>query len=250
MTDYLPPLGQQSGADQGALLRRVSYLEQRLAQLVIGAVPCLSTTHPANPATGMEIYETDTGLTAMWSGTAWNYPGVQLLGRVVLGATAATVTLPASGTFPQVFTNLRVVISASGTGTGAAGYDAASMQINGVTASNYSWSSHYMTQGAASVSTAGATAATSAQVAEIWNQHFGSAGQGIATIEIPDYTSTSKIKSWTSLSAAIDGGNISILQTYIGALGSGATAAVSSLKFLMGVGSFEPGSSFSVYGLD
>ena len=250
MTGFQAPWEQDWAAKQALLAQRVATLERQIAQQTSGPIACTSTTHPASPWAGMQIYETDTGLTAIWTGTAWNYPGMQLLAKTVLGSSTASVRLPTSGSLPQVFTNLHVVISAQSSGTGSAGYDSANMQINGVSTASYTWSSWFLTQGAASVNTFGATTATSAQVAEIWNAHFASAGQGIATIEIPDYASASKLKSWTSLSAAIDGGTVSIMQQYAGALDSGATAAVSFLTLAMSAGSFVPGSSFCVYGMD
>lgn len=250
MTSFQPPFEQRFQADFAGLLQRMTDVETRLTAAVgaYAAIPCTSSARPANPVVGCQILETDTGLTAIWSGTTWVYAGMQLLHRTVLGAPAATVRLPGSGSFPQVFTTLQVVISASGTSTVSAGYDAASMQVNGVTSGSYTWQSHYVTQGAGSVSAFGVVSATSAQIAEIWNAHYGSAGQGIATITIPDYASTSKLKSWTSLSTAIDGGTVSILQTYAGGL-TGTTAAVTSLTAIMAVGNFTAGSSFSVYGI-
>ena len=37
-----------------------------------GTLICTSTTRPASPVNGMQIYETDTTRTAVWNGTAWS----------------------------------------------------------------------------------------------------------------------------------------------------------------------------------
>jgi hypothetical protein len=38
-----------------------------------GLHPCLSTARPANPFTGMKIFETNTGFELVWTGSAWRY---------------------------------------------------------------------------------------------------------------------------------------------------------------------------------
>lgn len=43
---------------------------------VAGAKPCTSGTRPPTPFQGQLIYETDTGVTRMWNGTAWVFAGV------------------------------------------------------------------------------------------------------------------------------------------------------------------------------
>ncbi|QOR55828.1 MAG: hypothetical protein YHS30scaffold324_60 [Catenulispora phage 69_17] len=246
MTNYLAALEQRWAADQAEWRQRVATLERQIAQLTIGTVPVTSTTHPPNPAAGMQIYETDTGLTATWTGTAWSYPP-QLVAQAVLTGSQSSVRLPASGSLPQVFTNLRLVISAKSDGTGAAGYDSAFLQFNGITTASYSWNSVFSVQGGAPTNASG-LGASSMQCAEIWNAHFGSAGRGLVTIDIPNYSGTSNLKIFSGVSTAIDGGNISIQQWYSGALGASNTAAISSLTVSMGTGNFVSGSVFCLYG--
>jgi len=246
VTGYQAPPEIQLPADQNRLFQRVAVLERRFGALVSGAAPVTSTTHPANPATGMRIYETDTGLEAYWSGTAWVYPPQQIAEQV-LGASAAFVTF---GGISQVFTHLLLEVSAKGDNTGGtSGYDNANMQLNGVTAGSYNWSTWYSTQGAGSVSTAGGTSQTSMQCAAIWNSHFGSAGRGIARIEIPNYSDTNNLKSFTGHSAASDGGAAGVMQLYSGSLGGSNTAAITSIKLLMGTGNFVADSTFTLYGM-
>lgn len=213
-----------------------------------GAQPALwsSTSHPGNPALGQPIYETDTGLTAYWNGSAWTYPP-QLIYKTVLSASASSVRIPGAGNIPQVFTNLRLVISARSDGTGTSGYDAMNMQLNGVT-SGYNWQTLWTPQNATTVSATGTAAQTSMQAGEVWNAHFGTAGRGIVTMEIPSYSDTSNVKSFTSLVSATDGSTAGILQRYSGAL-SAQTAAITSISLLMSAGNFVSGSTFSLYGM-
>jgi len=49
---------------------------------------CTSTTKPASPYEGQVIYETDTGLTSVWNGTAWRLMSASNAGS---GATLQTV---------------------------------------------------------------------------------------------------------------------------------------------------------------
>jgi hypothetical protein len=243
VTRFPTPLEQQYGTGQSDLRRRLEVLERQIAQLTSGPVAVTSTTHPATPWAGMQIYETDTGLSAQWTGTAWQYPP-QLITKRVLNASAASLTL--SG-IPQVFTHLQLVVSAKSDGTSVAGFDAANLQLNGVATASYQWSTIWVTQGGA-VSTTGATAQTSSQFAEVWNAHFGTQGRGIVTVEIPNYSDVNNVKGFTSSVSASDGGTAGITQFYTGALGSGSTAAVTSIKLLMGVGNFVADSTFSLYG--
>lgn len=169
----------------------------------------------------------------------------QLFQKIVLTGSQPAVTL---GPIPQQLTNLRLVISAKSDGTGSNGYDSANMQFNGITAANYNWNSWWTTQGGSAMTVSGGTSSTNMQCAEIWNSHFGSAGRGIATIDIPNYSDTNNLKSFTGISSASDGGSAGILQTYTGMLGSGNVAAITSITLLMGAGNFIADSTFSLYG--
>lgn len=169
----------------------------------------------------------------------------QLISKQVLTGSASTVTF--SG-ISQLFTNLRLIISAKSDGTGVSGYDAAGLQFNGVVSASYNWNSYWVTQGATTMSAIGGTSTTNMQCAEIWNSHFGSAGRGIATIEIPNYSDTNNFKSFFGQSTAVDGGTAGILQTYGGSM-TGSTAAITSLTVVMGVGNFIADSTFCLYGM-
>lgn len=80
---------------------------------------CTSTTRPASPYTGQVIYETDTSLLRIWTGSAWgspkfdnplgvvsggttrNLPFAMAVGALYGGAVATTVTYP-SGRFTDL----------------------------------------------------------------------------------------------------------------------------------------------------
>lgn len=169
---------------------------------------------------------------------------VQLIQKQVLSGSSSSVTF---SSIPQQYTNLRLVISAKSDGTGSTGYDSAVLRLNGVSSASYSWNSVFVTQGG-SPTGASATSASSMQCAEIWNAHFASAGRGIATIDIPNYSDSNNLKSFTGLSTAGDGGTASIMQWYSGVLGGGFTGALTSLTVLMGTGNFVADSTFCLYG--
>jgi len=137
--------------------RRVKALEAaRAAGAQYGL--CTSTTHPANPTTGLQILETDTGLRAYWSGSAWIYPP-QRIGQKLLTASAPSITL-AVPTGPA-FSTLRVAWSArSDYSGGSATY--MYLQLNGdTTTTHYDWQ---INQGSGSVTSPGASPSAVGQI--------------------------------------------------------------------------------------
>ncbi len=206
MTNYLTPLDQRWAADQAAMMQHIATLERQIASM---AAP-------------------------------------QLLAKTVLAAPTATVPLPATGSIPQNYTNLRLVMSLKSDGTGGSGYDQVNMQFNGVT-SGYSWDSWWLTQGSTSLGAATGTSASSMPVANSWSSRFASSGRGIATVNIPGYSDTTTYKGFTSQTASSDGGAAGIKQDYSGAL-SGTTAAITSLTLTMSTGNFVAGCTFCLYG--
>lgn len=137
--------------------RRVKALE---AARAAGAQYALftSTTHPANPATGQQILETDTGLYAYWNGSAWIYPR-QRLGQKLLTASAASITLPVPA--GPAFSTLRVAWSArSDYSGGPATY--MYLQLNGDAATtHYDWQ---INQASGSVMSPGASPSAVGQI--------------------------------------------------------------------------------------
>lgn len=242
-----PPRTQVVGTDYQDIKRRLAVVEQLLAAGAgaYGALPCLSTGHPVNPKQGAQILETDTGLSAYYNGTAWVYPP-QLITSVVLGASATSVVLPPSGSIPQVFKNLRLIISAKSSGSTSTSLDPATLQFNATT-SGYNWNSIQATQLATAVAVTNAASQSASQCMQVWNDFHPTAGRGIAVIEIPNYSDTACFKSFTSRSEVSDGGTAGGMQVYSGALNT-VTAAITSLTVAMTVGQFKADSSFYLYG--
>lgn len=89
-----------------------------------GTIICTSTTRPAAPILGQQIYETDTGLTYIWTGTAWtfhsctNMQGVCNSG-VLVASTAKPVTVTFATPFPANSPTVRVVGVPSVSGLGS-----------------------------------------------------------------------------------------------------------------------------------
>lgn len=238
MTTFKEPLENRFEAKLRDMARRLATTEQQLANLTSGPIAVTSTTHPASPYSGMLIYETDTGLTAMWTGTTWEYPP-QLIYKTVLAATTASipVTIPAAG-----FSTLRVVWSASCNDATSASY--LTLQLNGDTGTNYLYEYNQIntaTPGGGNsggvtdrirVGTMPASAATSG--------YFGSGEFVIAAASGSTYKAVNgRSTSVTSTTAGFSG-------TYGGLWLN--TAAITSLTLLSPSGSLLAGTSISVYG--
>jgi len=80
---------------------------------------CLSTTRPTAPYEGQMIYETDTDLTYIWGGAAWQQvSGGTAVGNSglvyitsVAGPSPATATITINNAFNSTYDNYQVVIS-------------------------------------------------------------------------------------------------------------------------------------------
>lgn len=57
----------------------------RRIDATIGVTPVTSATRPASPIAGQLIYETDTELYQVWTGSAWTKYGSTNIGRIVAG---------------------------------------------------------------------------------------------------------------------------------------------------------------------
>lgn len=132
MTTFPAPLDQRIQTDMSALFARVAVLEKQAATAKgsYAALPCTSTTRPANPNTGQEIYETDTGNMSVWSGSAWETMVHEGLWTTYTPSWTTTGTAPAFGTATvngryckigrQVTVSIWIDFSSSSTfGTGA-----------------------------------------------------------------------------------------------------------------------------------
>lgn len=170
--------------------------------------------------------------------------GIQLIQKTTLSGAVASV---AFSNISQLYTHLMFEYSVLSTGGTALGYDNIALRLNGISTATYNWNSIYATQGGA-VATASATAATSANCGSSWNAHFASQGRGVGTIHLPNYTSTSALKSFTSQGNATDGGAAGVMRSWAGCA-SAVSAAITSVTFILDVGNFDNGTEISLYGI-
>lgn len=237
MTGYAVPEEQRWAAEQAALKARVAALEQQVAQLTSGQVAVTSSTHPPNPWTSMQIYETDTGLNAMWNGTAWEYPP-QVVWSTTLATNQASVTTP---TLTQVFNFLRLEYWVHRT---AAGSTDLTMQVDSVTTNNYLWSkmeSSSTTQGnshsgaATNIMKVGTLGGTT------------SAYFSTGSVTIGGWASSGGYLTTTGTAALFDSNTVDFIDV-TGSLFAG-TGPHSTLTFAPLAGSLQAGSRFLLIGL-
>jgi hypothetical protein len=196
----------------------------------------------------------DNGTTAVMAPTSWicttggtpgNWScasGMVLFGDIVAPGGTGTAFF---SSIPNYFKHIHIKISAQSSDTTAVnGLDTLTMRFNNDSSANYNWNSFYAMQGAG-VSTAGGTASTNAQVAELFNNHFTTPGVGVATIDIYNYANTTFRKVFTSHSGATDAGAAGITQNYSG--GWNSTAAINRVTFVVGSGNLVAGSRLTMY---
>lgn len=239
MTNYPAPWEQKWAADQAALMQRVATLERQIAQLTSGPVAVLSTAHPANPVTGQQVLETDTGLTAQWNGTAWVY-GSQLIAKRLLTTTTASVTF--SVPTAPAFSELRVAWNARGDNASPATFLCA--QFNADTGSHYLWQNNQAHSAAAGPGNSGA-ATTSIEVGTMAaaNATAGYVGGGEFVVSNASGTTFKAVSAYsTTMDSTTDG----FSGTY-GGLWL-ASVQVSSITLFPLNGNFVAGSAFYLYG--
>jgi hypothetical protein len=207
--------------------------------------PVTSATRPANAPAGKLVYETDSGAVALWNGSTWRHQPGLIAAQTVTSATPS-ITFSA---IPQVYRDLRLVISAKSDGTNAAGWDQAYMRWNGDTQNFYLWNTYYVSQGATSIGVAATNQVSGMQCSAVWNNHWLTQGRGIATIDIPEYADPTTLKSFAGTSMATDGGTAGILQTFGGGYLPTNLAAITSITIYLPGANFLPDSTFKLYGL-
>jgi hypothetical protein len=239
MTQYNDPFEHRFEAKIKDLGRRLAAAEQQIANASMGAFAVTSATHPANPATGMRIYETDTGLEAYWNGSGWVYPR-QLIAKSLLSGTAPSI--PFSVPAGPAFSTLRVVWSARGDNASPATFMC--VQLNGDTAARYVWQDNQAnvatpgpagSGGATTLIEVGTLAAASAASGYVGGGEFGIPNASGSTFKTVSGSST-------SMNALANG--------YSGTYGGlwAATAAVSSLTLFPLSGNLVAGSAAYLYG--
>jgi hypothetical protein len=60
---------------------------------------CTSTTRPASPYSGQQIYETDTGAILVWKGSSWSAVGASKMRNIATFTASGTWTVPTGVTY-------------------------------------------------------------------------------------------------------------------------------------------------------
>jgi hypothetical protein len=143
---------------------------------------CTSTTRPTAPYEGQMIYETDTDLTYIWGGSAWQQvsggtavgnSGLVYVKSQTIGTTVSTVEV--TDAFSAIYDNYRIVISNV---TCSANQPAFRMQL-GSTTSGYAFAGFEINYTAASLNAAASSASTNWYIG-----NFGNATSMSSTVEV------------------------------------------------------------------
>lgn len=204
-------------------------------------VICTSTTRPtANLGNGVQIFETDTGLYAVYNGSTWRYQMGQIAPTQTMSATTASVTfsgLPALDGF-RVKWACRM--------SDATAAEQLYLQFNGDTGSNYLWEVNQANNTTVAATTsAGAT--TRIQI-----------GTVCAASATADYFATGEFvinTGSTGIYTTVVGTGTAYTSTsnmYAGVYSGqwNSTATVTSFTLFGASGSLITGSQFSLYALE
>jgi hypothetical protein len=200
---------------------------------------CTSSTHPSSPFQGLEIFETDTLQSAIFSGSNFLYAVQQLAPTQVLGGTTASVTF--SG-IPAGVTHLTLVWHARG--DQAAGTVNLQVQINGVTTANQI--TERAEASTATVSGANATGAASLQIGAIPGSTATALYFGAGSMECPGWGDTTNYTPVVGVGTSFPGGAAGFAGVYGGISPTAGTNT--SLKVFPASGNFVAGTRFSIYG--
>jgi hypothetical protein len=203
-----------------------------------GAQPAVSssTSRPANPGLGQPIYETDTGLTAYWNGSAWVYPAQRIAGRV-LTSSQASITLSVPAGFSSIY---GVYTARKDTGGGGA---FTWMRLNGDAANDYQWVNQI---GNSAPGTSGAL------LVDHWQMGLCAGLSDTATyfatgnFTIANASSTATAKPFDASSSLVCSTTTYFKASHGGVWNS--TAAVTSVTLLPDSGNLVAGSSLELYG--
>ena len=156
-----------------------------------------------------------------------------------LGSSQSSITF---SSIPSTYKHLqlRITCQASGTFGGTTG-----LSMNGNTTSNYTY--HVLVGNGSSVTSVGYTLNTAIPVGNGIQQ---SGVNGVAIVDILDYTSTNKYKTVRSLSGVDNNSTGGVVTLQSGALFTGdGLSAVSSITLTPQSASFIANSSFALYGI-
>jgi hypothetical protein len=241
MTTFPTTLDKQFTADFADMKRRLALVEQQAVQGAgsYAAFPCTSSTRPAAPRTGQEIYETDTGATALYSGTAWLHGATQV-GTSILGASAPSIAIPAIPPCTHLF---GVFLLRTDTGSGGA---FTTMRFNSDSGAHYTWQYLYGNG-------AGTTAGNSGGlVTGIRFAVAPGAGDTASYFAAGDFTvgGSSSAVAYKTVASRYQGPTNSGA-SYSGGAGGlwESTAAITRVEIFPGAGNFVAGSALTLYGL-
>jgi len=210
-----------------------------------GPVICTSSTHPTSSGitlyAGMQIYETDTELTAVYNGSAFLYPAQQIAATQILGGNTASITF--SG-LSSAYATVSVSWSARDNSGNAS--DALKLRLNGDSASHYLW--QFVQGNNTTASAAVSTSDTSIQAGVCAGGAATAGYYSGGTFDIEGWSSAASGRFATvaghSYVAAGNGAAGQIAGAYGGTYQP--TAALTSITLLPAAGSFVATSEFSV----
>lgn len=196
-----------------------------------------SSAHPASPFQGLEIYETDSSMSAVYSGSAYQYGVQQVAPTQILGTTVASITFTGIPAVTRLILSWRVRQSASGATD-------LLMQIDGNTGNNYLWAKVEANAGTAGGSHAGA-ATSSIKIGVVDGNTASYFGSGYQVLDgwanATGFMTTTGPYSNFSTTTADWSGNAS--GQYSG------TGPHNSIKIFPLANSFVAGSQFSLHGM-
>jgi hypothetical protein len=199
---------------------------------------CTSGTHPASPAAGEPIFETDTGLSANYNATSstFSYELGQIAPTQVLVGTTASVT------FSNIPAVTRLLWLWRGRSS-AAGLVDVEMQFDGNTGTNYLWSKGGSNNGAsAAAHSAAAVAFMKIGIADGTTASYFSSGR----LDIDGWSQSTGFATASGTGTLFSTTTSDAAEVYAGQFN--VVGPHSSIKVLLSANSFAAGSQFSLYG--
>ena len=206
-----------------------------------GTIICTSGTRPASPFAGQEVYETDTGRSRYWNGSAWVGRGWEKIGDFTNNSTSLSYS-----SIPQDYKHLQVRWVAQSNRSGIAN-TGGRFRWNGLSSANYQIT--YNIVAGSTVSTAGGGSNTWGYVGQI---PAGSRANdnyiAECIIDFPFYSASNRIRTAHSRMSGFDGTNV--LLGNCGATNDSSIAAITSIQLYDDVaGTLGPRSSAELWGL-
>lgn len=205
-----------------------------------------SSAHPANPFTGLEIYETDTGLGAVYNGTAYSYAVAQAAPTQILGGTTASISFTG---LPAV-NHLEVRWQARTTSGNVS--DNMLMRVNSDSGANYGSQDVIGQNTTASAVTTNVNSGSAILVGNCAGGTAPSGYYGAGQINALGWAKSGSghqvsVVATAFVAAGTSGGN-QIAGVFGGAYNPSAT--LTSITLLPGTGSFAANSTFSLYAFE